>query len=62
MIEGIPEAAAAWLREFELPPAPAAGGKDLQGHVVRLYSVRDEETLRFFFPLRSMPFSDAMIK
>lgn len=58
----VPAAAERWLALFGLPVPPPAGGKDLRGQRVRLCASQDDETMRFFFPRRSIPFSNRMIK
>ncbi len=63
MIEDAKEAAAKWFAAFKLPP-PVPGQKDLTGRVVRICSFpeQDSESVRFFFPRRSVPFLNDMIK
>lgn len=60
--EEVPAAAEKWLAAFGLPEPSASGVKDLKGQRVRLCASQDDETLRFFFPKRSVPFSNRMIK
>ena len=64
VLENAQEAAAKWLAAFELPPAPAPGVKDLRGRAVRLCSFPDQSQadVHFFFPKRSVPFLNDMIK
>ena len=58
--EDIAAAVAAWLPAFGLPPAPAAGVKDLRGQAIRVPKFTDEATVRFFFPRRSLAFQHSM--
>jgi len=60
--ETVESAVAAWLPSLGLPPQPAAGVKDLKGRGVRVAKFTDEETLRFFFPRRTLPFEQHMVK
>lgn len=64
MIEDAKAAAAVWLKAFKLPNPPAEGGKDLRGRVVRICSFPDQDkaTVQFFFPKRSVPFQNEMVK
>lgn len=64
MIENAKEAAAAWLEAFKLPPAPAPGVKDLKGRVILLCSFPEQNSddVRFFFPKRTVPFLNDMVK
>ena len=62
--EDAKDAGDAWLKAFDLPTAPAPGVKDLKGRVVKLCSFpeQDNEAVRFFFPRRSVPFLNDMVK
>jgi hypothetical protein len=60
--EDVDEAVAAWLPALGLPPQPAAGVKDLKGRSVRVAKFTDEESIRFFFPRRTLPFQQRMVK
>jgi hypothetical protein len=51
-----------WLSGFGLPPTPVPRTKDLAGKTVRVCSSQDEDVIRFFFPRRSIPVSNNMIK
>jgi hypothetical protein len=61
MNENLEAAVAAWLREFDLPDG-TPGIKDLAGRTVRLARFREEETCRFFFPLRTLLWHQRMAK
>lgn len=61
-MEGIAEALEKWLAAFGLPPEPATGEKDLKGQTVRVSSFPDEEALQFFFPKRTVPFHQTLVK
>lgn len=60
--EDVNEAVAAWLPAVGLPPAPAAGVKDLKGRAIRVAKFTDDETARFFFPRRSLEFQQRMVR
>jgi hypothetical protein len=59
--EDVVEAAGHWLAAFELPGA-REGVKDLAGRTVVVSSLTDEETVRFFFPRRSLLFHQGVVK
>lgn len=62
MKDEVAEAVSQWIRSIGLPDAPAAGGKDLHGRGVPVVKFTDEDTVKFFFPKRSIPFQRAMVK
>lgn len=62
MNEDVEAAIKEWLPAFGPPVAPAVGVKDLKGRGIRIAKFTDEETLRFFFPRRSLDFQQRMVK
>jgi len=60
--EDVDGAVAAWLPAWGLPPAPAAGVKDLRDQGIRVAKFTDDETCRFFFPRRTVSFQQRMTR
>lgn len=58
----IQQAFEAWLPVVGLSPAPAAGIKDLKGRAIPVAKFTDEEMLRYFFPRRTLPFQQRLVK
>lgn len=50
-----------WKPLLGIPPAPAAGVRDLTGRTVRVPKFMDNDAVRFFFPRRTLAFHRAMV-
>ena len=62
MKEDVDQAIVGWLPKFGLPRPSPSDPKDLRGQSIRVGKFDDEDTVRFFFPRRTLTFHQRMVK